>query len=332
MNAPRPVVFAPLLQPKPWGGSRLATLLGKTLPPEPIGESWELVSLPHAESRVARGPLVGCTLTDLTARWRTRLLGHAPLADGRFPLLIKFLDATANLSIQVHPRPAPDDPRGWQPGVKHEAWYVIHAEPDARVYIGLRPGVTPDQVAAAVGTAELVGLLRAWPARSGDCFYIPSGTLHALGAGLVVAEPQTPSDVTFRAYDWDRVDAHGRRRELHPADTLAHVRYDVTPEMIVPARTTARGSTGLGELLAACPRFRMVSLRQPAGATPTDLGGEPAIWMVLSGAGRVVAAGGDCAFQRGDVVLLPAEGVRAAEFHADTHWLEVTIQGESCAV
>jgi len=325
VNAPVPVVFAPLLQPKPWGGTRLATLLGKTLPPEPIGESWELVSLPHAESRVARGPLAGRSLAELVAQWQTRLLGRAALAAGRFPLLIKFLDAAENLSIQVHPRPAASDPLGWQPGVKHEAWYVIHAEPDARVYIGLRAGVTPDEVAAAVGTARLVELLRAWPARAGDCFYVPSGTLHALGAGLVVAEPQTPSDVTFRAYDWDRIDACGRRRDLHMAETLANVRYDVTPEMIVPARATARGSTGPGELLAACPRFRVVALRDEAGTATVDLGGEPAIWMVLNGAGSLRSAGGDCAFQRGDVVLLPAEGVTAAEFYADAHWLEVTI-------
>ncbi len=325
MNAPLPVVFAPLLQPKPWGGTRLATLLGKTLPPEPIGESWELVSLPHAESRVARGPLVGRTLAELVAHWQARLLGRAALADGRFPLLIKFLDAAENLSIQVHPRPAVGDPLGWQPGVKHEAWYVIHAEPDARVYIGLRSGVTPKEVAAAVGSRRLVELLRAWPARAGDCFYVPSGTLHALGAGLVVAEPQTPSDVTFRAYDWDRVDACGRGRALHVADALANVRYDVTPEMIVPARAAARGSTGPGEQVAACPRFRVVALHHAAGRATVDLGGEPAIWIVLSGAGRLRSAGGDCAFQRGDVVLLPAEGVTGAEFDAEARWLEVTI-------
>jgi len=322
--APQPITFAPLFVPKPWGGGRLATLLNKHLPPdEPIGESWELVSLPGHESRVRDGPFAGRTLGELVAAWGPDLLGAADLADGRFPLLVKFLDACQNLSVQVHPKPV-GDPHAAQTGVKHEAWYVLHADPGARLYVGLKPGVTADDVARAADTPAIAELLHAWDARPGDCFYLPSGTLHALGAGLVVAEVQTPSDVTYRAYDWDRVDSAGRPRTLHVAEALANIRYDVTAEMIRPQPEQVPGAGPTrATRVASCPRFMLDVLEAPTGQSWPIPPGRVRIWIILAGGGRFSTGG---AFRCGDVALLPAASSSCdVTLAADTRWLEVTI-------
>ena len=299
---PLPVAFEPLFKPKPWGGERLATLLGKRLPAgEPIGESWELVSLPGHESRVRDGPLAGRTLADLVQLWGPDLLGDAPLIDGRFPLLIKFLDARENLSVQVHPKP---DKRGGPPGLKHEAWYIVHADPGSKLYIGLKPRVGPADVARVANTPAMVDVLRTWPAQPGQCYYLPSGTLHALGAGVVVAEIQTPSDVTYRAYDWDRTDAAGRPRELHLAQALANIRYDVTDEMIAQPPTPLVSPAGHAIRLATCERFTLDLLETiPDIFSPT---GVMRIWIILAGTLQMACAPSAATFTPGDVILIPA--------------------------
>lgn len=322
---PIPVVFEPLFKAKPWGGRRLATLLNKKLPGhDPIGESWELVSLPENESRVRGGPLAGVTLTELVNRWGRQLLGPAAPFAGRFPLLIKFLDAAENLSVQVHPKPAaPGSP---QVGLKHECWYVLHTEPGARLYIGLKPGVTPADVARAANTPAMADLLHVWDGRPGQCYYLPSGTLHALGAGLVVAEIQTPSDITYRAYDWDRVGLDGRPRELHIEQTLANTRYDVTEQMIVQPRTPVTGPGGQATRIAACECFVMDLRRAPRSHGATLPTGELRIWVVLTGRGRLTRQSHECPFAAGDVILIPADcGETVLELSSDAEWIDVTI-------
>ena len=306
---PQPVCFVPELHPRPWGGRRLAEL-GKALPPDvPIGESWELVSLPGHESRVREGPLAGRTLAELVEHWGTDLVGTAPLADGRFPLLVKFLDAAANLSIQVHPRPVRDTDT-WEPGVKHEVWYVVAAAPGAGLYLGVKPGVTASDLARAAGTSELVDLLRFWPAEPGQCFNIPSGTVHALGKGLIVAEVQTPSDVTYRMYDWDRRDAQGQPRPLHIAEALASTRLYVPDGVLRPTIPTVEN--GLAPCVR-CPAFAIDRLAVPAGppqAIPPV--GQARVWVVTRGRGELVAGDATVRLVPGAVVLLPA-GMPAAE-------------------
>lgn len=324
---PLPVVFDPLFKAKPWGGRRLQHLFNKRLPDnEPIGESWELVSLPENESHVRSGPLAGTTLTELVARWGPDLLGDAPPFDGRFPLLIKFLDANQHLSVQVHPKPAPEDPHGWKSGIKHECWYVLHAEPDAKLFVGLRPGVTPEDVARVANTPEMVEVLHVWDGEPGQCYYLPSGTLHALGAGLVVAEVQTPSDVTYRAYDWNRVGLDGKPRKLHIHQSLANTRYDVTEDMILQPRRHVAGSVAQGTRIAACERFTMDVLRQTRGPSITLPSGQMRIWMILAGSGRFDRGGQTCHFSKGDVVLLPAACAGThVQFDTDCQWIEVMI-------
>ncbi|MCK4342669.1 MAG: class I mannose-6-phosphate isomerase [Phycisphaerae bacterium] len=325
---PLPVVFEPLYKPKPWGGRRLATLFDKSLPgEEPIGESWELVSLPENESHVRGGPLAGRTLAELVERWGPGLLGGVPLIDDRFPLLIKFLDACEHLSVQVHPKPA-GDTTAFQPGVKHEAWFVLHAEPGAQLFIGLQPGVGPEEVARVANTPRMVDVLRVWEGRPGQCYYLPSGTLHALGAGLVVAEVQTPSDITYRAYDWDRVGMDGQPRELHVEQALRNIRYDVTEEMILQPRARRAGALAPVTRVATCERFVMDLVRLDAGFSQVVPPGQMRVWMVLSGSGRLTGDHNECAFAKGDVVLIPADSRETqVELKTACEWIEVTIPG-----
>jgi len=204
----------PILVAKPWGGGSLVSL-GKQPPANHVagtryGESWEVADLPRGalaaaergRTRVAAGPHRGKTLRRLVAERGAELLGSAsPTPDGDFPLLFKLLDTAEHLSIQVHPDEtwAALNP-GWLP--KTESWYVLDAEPGAAIFKGFRHGVDMEAVRAAAGTPALAGLLRRVPVRRGDFHHLPAGTVHALGAGVTVAEVQTPSDTTFRLYDW----------------------------------------------------------------------------------------------------------------------------------
>lgn len=321
---PIPVVFEPIFKTRPWGGRRLAALLGKQLPPSgPIGESWELVDLPGEQSRVRGGPLAGAGLRELVERWGAGLLGRAPRAAGGFPLLIKFLDAAEDLSVQVHPKPVKGEVE--TPGVKHEAWYVIHAEPGARILAGARAGATRADFERAAGRAESAELLRSWPVQAGDCFYLPSGTPHALGAGVVVAEVQTPSDVTYRLYDWGRLDTDGRPRALHLEAGLANLRLDVAvQEMAQPAQPAATGAISL----CRCERFAIERVQLAAGSRRGFATVEPLVWIVLRGEGELLGGDGELRFGVGDVVLIPAayDGLDAAA-GTEVDLLEVTLPG-----
>jgi len=322
---PTPVVLEPLFKVKPWGGRRLAELLDKSLPVgAPVGESWELVSLPENESRVRGGPLAGQTLDALVRAWGSDLLGPAQMVDGRFPLLIKFLDARENLSVQVHPKPDPQA-SGWQTGVKHEAWYVIHAEPGAKLYIGLRAGVGPEDVARVANTPRMVDVLREWPGRPGQCYYLPSGTLHALGAGLLVAEVQTPSDITYRAYDWDRVGLDGQPRQLHIEQSLANIRYDVTDDMILQPQRDIEGPLGPTTRVAACEAFAMDIATIVAGQKRTVPRGRMRVWMILAGDGRLRSADQELAFTKGDAILIPAAAETEVQTSSDSRLIEALI-------
>ncbi len=321
---PIPVILEPIYKTKPWGGRRLATVLNKNLPGnQPIGEAWEVAQLPQNESRVRGGPLVGRTLGELLDMWNHDLLGHAPRADGRFPLLVKFLDACEHLSVQVHPKPSGDK---WQPGIKHEAWYIVHAEPNSKLYVGLNPDVGPDQVQQAANTPEMVNVLRTWDGRVGECYYLPSGTLHALGAGLLVAEVQTPSDITYRTYDWNRVGLDGKPRELHIDQSLANIRYDVTEDMILQRPRDIAGLFTRAARMTTCDAFYMDKVEVTAGFSAPIQRPELAILMILEGRGLLAAGSETCAYGKGDVLLIPAacHDVRLQAESAAT-WLEVTI-------
>lgn len=209
-----PLHLTPLLVPKPWGGHRLVTSGaagggGELAPAALVGERWEVADLPAADASgvarpwtpVAAGPFAGRSLAELIALDRDALLGAAADLDGRFPLLLKVLDVRQPLSVQVHP-PEAYVARHPDVALKTETWVVLDAAPGAEVMVGLADGVTLAQVREAVGTPELPALLRRQPAVVGAVHHLPAGTIHAVGGGVVLAEVQTPSDTTFRLYDW----------------------------------------------------------------------------------------------------------------------------------
>ncbi len=329
MNNVYPLVFEPILKHRIWGGRNLQRLLGKELPAgEPIGESWELADLPAAGSIVAAGAEKGRSLHDLVDRWGKDLLGSARPYRGRFPLLIKFLDAEDVLSVQVHPDRQAAAELG--PGVdpKYEAWYVVEARPGAVIYCGLKAGVTTEALVAASRNGTVGDLLNRFEARPGDCYYLPAGTVHALGAGLVIAEPQTPSDVTYRLFDWNRVDPKtGKGRELHLAQGIrvTRVHYEVGDFLRKPEVLAVRGDARAVRL-AACEAFLIDRFELAAARTMPVTGGEMAIWMVLTGQGRLAGSGYDIAVQRGRTLLLPA-ALSAGTFlaEADCVWLRITV-------
>jgi mannose-6-phosphate isomerase len=320
---PIPVVFDPILRPRPWGGTRLSALLGKQLPLNTaIGESWEIASLPDADSQVRGGGLAGTTLSKLVRIWGRALLGDVTPSTGRFPLLIKFLDARENLSVQVHPRPGVSTVAA----IKHEAWYILAADRAAQLYVGFRDGVSAAEVATCAGTRQMVSLLRAWPARVGQCFYLPSGTPHALGGGIVAAEVQTPSDTTYRLYDWERRLPDGQPRDLHVQDALRHVRYDVTPAEIAPSPTQVAWGSRTATRVAGCPSFAIDRVCMERGEEIPWPHSTMRIWMVLRGRGTLRSAAAAQPFAGGDTVLIPASaGPMTVTPDEDCELLEVSV-------
>jgi mannose-6-phosphate isomerase len=227
------LTFTPLYQPRVWGGRRLQSVLGRALPGgEPIGESWELVDREGHQSVVADGPLRGTTLHELWGAHRREVFGARYVASTapRVPLLIKVLDCADDLSIQVHPPAGVAPALGGEP--KTEMWFVAHAEAGSRIYAGLKAGVTQAAFEGALADGSVASVVHAVDARTGDSLFVPSGRLHALGAGLLIYEIQQNSDTTYRVFDWNRLGLDGHPRELHVAQSLASIDFsDVEPPL-----------------------------------------------------------------------------------------------------
>lgn len=335
MVAPYPLLFRPVLLPKVWGGRALEAL-GKRLP-DPgarYGESWEVADLDATSasgagggavrSVVDNGPLAGMTIREALATFDPPPHGRAPEP---FPLLIKFLDAAENLSVQVHPSEAVvrAAAAAGTPGVhlKTESWYVLSAAPGARLYIGLREGATREALAAAVRSGEaarVVALLREAPAVAGECHTLPSGVVHALGAGVVVAEVQTPSDTTYRLFDWGRAG-----REAHVEDALRSAFGD--DGRVSVADAPRAGPMAEGDLcarLAATPRYVIDETRPRDGDEVTigfpclctgRAGERGFVVLAVAGEGELAASDGSfdaLALRAGVTAYVPAACARAA--------------------
>ena len=317
-----PLRFTTLYKARAWGPSPSVSLLrelGKSgLPAERIGESigeaWEIADLPTTieggQSTVLGGPFDGRTLRELRELHRDELLGVAtPAPDGGFPLLIKFLDAAENLSVQVHPDAAYVRAHR-NAHLKTEAWIVLAAQPGARVYRGLRASTTPAEFRAAVEHGRALEHLESFTVARGDCVYLPSGTCHALGAGILAAEVQTPSDTTFRVWDWDR---HDPKRPLHLDEAFScmkfgaaqsdgrpgFVRFDSIEPLVAGGLATRR--------LCASDFFTIewIDARSPS-EVPIDATGVPEVWMTLAGRARWRTSSGVINAPTGTTILRPA--------------------------
>jgi len=206
-----PISFTPILKDKLWGGNKLANVLGKQAGPE-CGESWEVSGIPGSESVAANGSLAGKNLVELVAQYKESLVGSAVYArfGNRFPLLIKFIDANRDLSIQVHPNDAQSDGHG-----KTEMWYILDADEGAILYSGFNKPISAEQLKEASAKGAFPDTMNKVPVKAGDAFFIEANHVHSIGSGILLAEVQQPSDITYRVDDFNRADEHGNKRELH---------------------------------------------------------------------------------------------------------------------
>ncbi len=220
-----PLTFQPIFKKRVWGGRSLARLYGKFLPTgAPIGESWEISDRPGDTSVVAHGSLTGKDLHWLVENHRSDLLGGVRLEGGRFPLLIKLLDAQEKLSLQVHPPATKSAELHGDP--KTEMWFIAEAAPGAELYVGLKPGVTRANFEQRIRDGSVAECFHRVPVSAGNTMFLPSGRVHAIGAGLVIFEIQQNSDTTYRVFDWNRVGLDGQPRELHVAQSLASIDFN----------------------------------------------------------------------------------------------------------
>jgi mannose-6-phosphate isomerase len=309
----QPIRFQPLFRPYIWGGRNLETSLRKPIPQEGVwAESWEIVdhgadqSIVAAESDMATAQpsLAGKSLRQLIEMAPESILGVGADSHSQFPLLLKYLDCQRVLSIQVHP----NDDYGAKmvpPDLgKTEAWYVVDASKDALIYAGLKAGVDRPKLVQAIADGQIESCLHSFHPKRGDCVFIPAGTVHALGAGLIVAEIQQASDTTFRLYDWNRVGADGAPRPLHIDQALDVIDFQSGPiSQVVPKPTSQPGRTNL----VTCDRFVLDEIRADVQGLP--LNGQFAIATVVQGNVTIENAKGPrqpFQLSLGQSVLLPA--------------------------
>ena len=239
-----------------WGGRRLESEFGKNLPPQrPIGESWEIVDRPEAQSVVRNGPLRGKTLHELWTQYREEIFGDVPDSP-RFPLLLKLLDAHEKLSSQVHPPAKFAERLGGEP--KTEFWYVAAADPGAEVYLGFGESITRDQFEKALREGTAADHVHKIRVRAGDAAFLPAGRFHAVGAGILLIEIQQNSDTTYRVFDWNRMDDKGKQRQLHIDQALRCIDFnDVRPRLVQP-----QGELFLRDDLFEIQKWNLVSPRE----------------------------------------------------------------------
>jgi mannose-6-phosphate isomerase len=227
-----PLTFVPRFKERVWGGRNLERLYQKALPPNvPIGESWEICDRPGDASVIANGPLAGKDLRWLMENHRAELLGNGGENVEHFPLLIKILDAREKLSLQVHPPAAKAAAMGGEP--KTEMWYIADATPEADLFVGLKKGVTREEFGKKIGDGSVADCFHRIPVKKDDVMFLPSGRVHALGAGSVIFEIQQNSDTTYRVFDWNRVGLDGKPRELHVPQSMESIDFeDFEPRLI----------------------------------------------------------------------------------------------------
>ncbi|MCY3020292.1 MAG: class I mannose-6-phosphate isomerase [Planctomycetota bacterium] len=316
MNEPRltaPLCFQPILMERVWGGDRISALFGRhSKPGKAIGESWELVDRTEAQSVLADGAASGRTLHELVNLYSRPILGELPMTHRpfRFPLLVKYIDARTSLSVQVHP--GDTVARGFNDRGKSECWVVVHAQPGAKIVRGLKPGISRGECARAVEDERVEEVLHSFTPHVGDVIALPPGMVHALGAGLVVAEIQQNSDLTFRLYDYKRPGLEGKPRQLHVAEALAVMRFgapgdefsgDMSRDTVVPL-SARQGAGVVTEHLLQGRYFDLHRYLLAPGAEMTVAAcpAAPRVLMAIAGSGRL----GEAPLKAGQTVLLPA--------------------------
>ena len=302
-----PFRFQPIVKEKIWGGTRITRLLGRdTSSMSRCGESWEVSGLVDDESVVTNGFLAENNLNELLEIYLTDLVGEENYEQYGlgFPLLIKYIDAQDNLSVQVHPDDELAQKEYGQNG-KTEMWHVLDAEPGSGLYIGFKEKLTLEQIENAVNSGALAELLRFYPVSPGDTFMIPAGTVHAIGKGVLLAEIQQPSDITFRLFDWNRVDDEGRSRELHVEEALKSIRLE---ENLGEFKVAYEPKRNAPVSLVRSQYFNVgrLDLDQPWTKNLVTLDSF-VIYMCIDGKAGMRFDGGSETMDKGDVLLVPAD-------------------------
>lgn len=309
-----PLKFKSIYKQRIWGGQKLRGFFGKDLPAgEKIGESWELADLSGGKSIISNGDFAGKTLHEVVKNYPKEITGGKNFVLP-FPLLIKFLDANDILSVQVHPDPETCTRTG-KGDPKTECWYIIDAAKDAVIYKGLKPGTTKDNFTKAIETGDVAELLNKVHVETGQCHFLPAGTAHAIGPGLLIAEIQTPSDTTYRVFDWNRVDNTGKPRDLHIEEALESIHFDSSKDNL---------SVSTQGRLVDSEYFKIDKHIEYKNSEIRILPGDMKVLVMLSGSGKFSKADKiSTGFKAGDCLLVPAAYQGKMIFADDTEYLTV---------
>ena len=296
--------FEPLLKQTLWGGDKIIPFKHLDSQMDHVGESWEISGVNGNETIVAEGPDKGKSLNELTSTMKSQLVGKENYErfGNEFPLLIKFIDARQDLSIQVHPTDEIAHRQGKERG-KTEMWYALESAPGAQLYNGLKQQITPEQYKEMVENDTITDALARYEVMEGDVFFIPAGRIHAIGAGCMVAEIQQTSDVTYRIYDFKRKDKNGNYRELHTKEAAESIDYNVLPDY----RTVYQPTKNEGVQVVSCPYFTtaVYDLTEPMTLDYSELDSF-VILIAVKGDGKLICNSQETSFRMGDTVLFPA--------------------------
>lgn len=298
-----PIKFAPILKDKIWGGQKLKTLLNKKSDLPNIGESWEISDVEGDTSIVSNGSLKGQSLKQLLETYKSDLLGlkNYEIFKDKFPLLIKFIDAKEDLSIQLHPNDELAAKRHNSFG-KTEMWYVFQADKGSNLIVGFNQDMTPEKYLKHLENKTLTEILNFDEVKEGDTYFIEVGRVHAIGAGVMVAEIQQTSDITYRVYDWDRVDANGNERELHNDLAIDAIDFNMPDNFRVSYNKTENQSNEM----VSCPYFTTNYLKVNKTLQKENHHDSFIIYMCVDGEGEIKANGFSEAIKKGETILLPA--------------------------
>ena len=298
-----PLIFQPYYKTAIWGGTAIADFKGESLPYGDIGESWELSAMPGRESVVSQGLYEGRSLSRLVAEFGDLLLGKGLTEKygGTFPLLMKFIHARENLSVQVHPADDLALERHNSPG-KTEMWYIISAAPGAKIYSGLRREITPGEYVRHIEEGTFFDLVASYESAPGDAYYLPSGQVHAIGAGNLLAEIQQPSDITYRIFDYKRTDAEGRERTLHTELALNAIDLRGDARSRLPLPEEADGEA----ILLQCPYFDVRRLKLSGTRELSPTGEKMLAAMCVDGSLAIACEEGSAELTAGHTALIPA--------------------------
>ena len=298
-----PLKFQPILKDKIWGGQKLQQLLHKSTSSTKAGESWEISDVEGDTSIVANGPLKGTSLKTLMDTYTSDLMGAKNFRQfgKKFPLLIKFIDAKQDLSVQLHPNDELAKARHNSFG-KTEMWYVVQADPASNLIVGFNQEMTPELYVKHLEDKTLQSILNFDTVKAGDTYFIEVGRIHAIGAGVLLAEIQQTSDITYRVYDWDRVDADGNERELHNDIALEAFDFDMPDNFRVQYAPKSNVSTEL----VSCPYFTTNVLEVTQTISKQNTQDSFVIYMCVEGKANLEVDGIVTEFSMGETVLIPA--------------------------